>query len=84
MRASVGAKGGPANGPSSDPFLSAGGRYVVFTSEASNLVAGDTNGVADVFRRDLKLTRPSWCRARTTTSWATPRRVRRRCRPTDA
>ena len=55
MRASVGAKGGSANGPSSDPFLSAGGRFVVFTSEASNLVAGDTNGVADVFRRDLKL-----------------------------
>ena len=26
---------------------------MVFTSEASNLVAGDTNGVRDVFVRDL-------------------------------
>ena len=33
--------------------MSANGRYVVFTSEASNLVAGDTNGVSDVFVRDL-------------------------------
>jgi Tol biopolymer transport system component len=33
--------------------LSANGRFVVFSSEASNLVAGDTNGVSDVFVRDL-------------------------------
>jgi Tol biopolymer transport system component len=33
--------------------VSAGGRYVVFTSDASNLVAGDTNGYQDVYLRDL-------------------------------
>ena len=51
-RASVGA-GGQANGASSNARISADGRFVVFTSLASNLVAGDTNGVADVFERDL-------------------------------
>ena len=30
------------------------GRYVAFRSEASNLVAGDTNGAPDVFVRDLE------------------------------
>ncbi len=35
------------------PALSADGRYVAFVSSASNLVAGDTNGIADVFVRDL-------------------------------
>src|SRR5262249_47181236 len=30
------------------------GRYVAFVSEASNLVAGDSNGIADVFVRDLQ------------------------------
>ncbi|MFF0741889.1 TolB family protein [Streptomyces sp. NPDC004111] len=33
--------------------LSRDGRYVVFDSDASNLVAGDTNGTGDVFVRDL-------------------------------
>lgn len=41
-----------ANGDSSVTAISSGGRYVVFTSEASNLVSGDTNGVSDVFRKD--------------------------------
>lgn len=45
--------GGPANGISDQPDVSANGRYVVFRSTASNLVAGDTNGRADVFVRDL-------------------------------
>jgi TolB protein len=53
QRVSVGAGGVEANGPSSQPDLSADGRYVVFTSAASNLVPGDTNGVPDVFLRDL-------------------------------
>jgi Tol biopolymer transport system component len=34
------------------PAISADGRFVGFHSWASNLVAGDTNGVADCFRRD--------------------------------
>ena len=51
-RVSVGA-GGQANGASSNARISADGRFVVFTSLATNLVAGDTNGAADVFERDL-------------------------------
>ena len=47
------APAGQANGASSNARISADGRFVVFTSLASNLVAGDTNGVADVFERDL-------------------------------
>jgi Tol biopolymer transport system component len=33
--------------------LSADGRYLMFTSSLSNIVAGDTNGKPDVFVRDL-------------------------------
>lgn len=39
--------------PASDPAVSGDGRYVVFVSEAADLVVGDTNGVADIFIRDL-------------------------------
>lgn len=34
--------------------INADGRFVVFTSEASNLVAGDTNDHIDVFLRDIQ------------------------------
>jgi tricorn protease-like protein len=34
------------------PAISSDGRYVTFSSQASNLVAGDTNGVADIFVYD--------------------------------
>lgn len=34
------------------PSLSADGRYIAFTSGDTNLVTGDTNGVADIFVRD--------------------------------
>jgi Tol biopolymer transport system component len=34
------------------PSISADGRYVVFYSDAANLVPGDTNGADDVFVRD--------------------------------
>jgi Tol biopolymer transport system component len=33
--------------------LSADGRYLIFGSSASNLVAGDNNAARDIFRRDL-------------------------------
>lgn len=33
--------------------VSSNGRWVAFTSEASNLVAGDTNNLSDIFRRDM-------------------------------
>jgi WD40-like Beta Propeller Repeat len=52
VRVSVATDGTAANGHSSTPAISDGGRFVAFVSEASNLVAGDTNGVADVFLRD--------------------------------
>src|SRR5207249_11264627 len=45
---------GGGNGNSVSPAASTNGRYVVFESEASNLVANDTNGVSDVFVRDLQ------------------------------
>jgi TolB protein len=53
-RASVSSSGIEADGESLDPTISEDGRYVVFTSGASNLVNGDTNGVDDVFIRDLR------------------------------
>jgi TolB protein len=53
-RVSVAAAGGYANGVSDETAISGNGRYVAFTSAATNIVAGDTNGVTDVFRRDLK------------------------------
>jgi hypothetical protein len=52
-RVSVSSSEVQADGGSSNAMISADGRYVVFTSSATNLVAGDTNGVADVFVRDL-------------------------------
>ncbi len=49
-RVSVDASGAEANGDSGGPALSADGRYVAFASGASDLVAGDLNGVSDIFR----------------------------------
>src|SRR4051812_27799006 len=37
-----------------DVAISATGRFVVFDSQATNLVPGDTNGFPDVFVRDRK------------------------------
>jgi Tol biopolymer transport system component len=52
---SVGATGTAAgNGSSGSPVLSADGRYVAFTSSATDLTATPkSNGVSDVFVRDL-------------------------------
>jgi Periplasmic component of the Tol biopolymer transport system len=49
---SVASDGTPGDGISSDAVISADGRYVAFTSDSTNLVAGDTNLVDDVFVRD--------------------------------
>jgi Tol biopolymer transport system component len=51
-RASLGPGGVESNGSSRDPALSADGRFVAFTSSATNLVADDTNRRSDVFVRD--------------------------------
>jgi Tol biopolymer transport system component len=53
-RVSVGNVGEQGNAGSTDPAISADGRWVAFASEASNLVAGDSNGVSDVFLRDVR------------------------------
>lgn len=53
IRISVAANGGDADGASGEPAFT--GRYVAFSSAASNLVAGDTNSVSDIFIRDLCL-----------------------------
>src|SRR3981189_1487676 len=44
----------PVSTSGSGPSISADGRYVAFRSDASNLVPGDTNFLADVFVRDLQ------------------------------
>lgn len=46
--------GQPGNGQSLDPSISSDGRFVAFASDASDLVAGDTNGLRDIFLRDLQ------------------------------
>jgi len=53
-RVSLSSSGVQANADAYDPSISADGRYVVYQSEASNLVAGDTNGVTDIFVYDRK------------------------------
>ncbi len=49
---SVNDNGVIGNGDSILPVVSADGRYVAFKSLADNLVAGDNNGLVDVFVRD--------------------------------
>lgn len=51
-RVSIGSGGEQANGPSWEDSISGDGRYVAFTSSASNLVANDTNLADDVFVHD--------------------------------
>ena len=50
-RVSLATDGGEANAQSLSPALSGDGRYVAFESDASDLVAGDTNG-RDIFVHD--------------------------------
>lgn len=47
--------GGAGNGASALAYITANGRYIVFTSWASDLVSGDSNGVGDVFVYDRQL-----------------------------
>lgn len=50
---SVSLTGQPGNGPSGTEIaISADGRFVAFDSWASDLVAGDTNGLLDIFVHD--------------------------------
>ncbi|WP_298962002.1 Hint domain-containing protein [uncultured Methylobacterium sp.] len=52
-RASIAGDGTQSNGGSVSPVLSPDGTKVAFSSDASNLVPGDTNGHTDVFVKDL-------------------------------
>lgn len=52
---SVSSTGAQANGQCDTPFVSADGRFVAFTSSATNLVANDTNGTYEAFVRDRLL-----------------------------
>lgn len=53
-RISVSSAGVPGNADSGYASISANGRFVVFSSDASNLVPADTNGISDVFVRDRR------------------------------
>ena len=53
-RVSLTSTGAQADGRSSYATLRADGRAVVFDSDATNLVGGDTNALTDVFLRDLQ------------------------------
>jgi Tol biopolymer transport system component len=58
---SIDSTGIVSNYDNADPVLSSGGAVVVFESDASNLVEGDSNGQRDVF---------AWLRGTTTASWS--------------
>lgn len=55
VMASVASDGTIGNGDSYKPVISGNGKFVVFRSQASNLVADDTNKRWDIFVRDLTL-----------------------------
>jgi fibronectin type III domain protein/WD40 repeat protein len=55
QRISVSSSDTQANGDSSAVAISYDGHYVAFSSWASNLVSGDTNGWSDIFVRDRSL-----------------------------
>ncbi len=54
IRASVDSSGIQVSGNSIFPSLTSDGRYVAFLSDSSTLVSGDTNGIHDVFVKDLQ------------------------------
>ena len=53
VRVSVASDGSEGNGYSFEPAISGDGKFVVFQSFASNLVANDTNGFGDIYVHDL-------------------------------
>jgi trimeric autotransporter adhesin len=62
IQASVHAVSGPATvEEDGNLMLSASGRFVAFTSDATDLVSGDTNGFTDVFLRDTCIGGPAGC-----------------------
>ena len=54
-RASLTSTGGEPNNEAINASISGDGRFVVFDSEADNLVPNDTNGAGDIYVRDMQL-----------------------------
>ena len=54
IRASLSASSSQGNGPSDHQAISSDGRFVSFSSKATNMVPGDTNGFQDIFLRDVQ------------------------------
>lgn len=52
-RISIAHDGGETDGDSYPLFMAADGRFLLFGSEATNIVPGDTNGFADIFLCEL-------------------------------
>jgi Tol biopolymer transport system component len=55
---SGGASGSAGNGASSHPAVTDDGRYVAFATDASNVLPGDSNGVSDIARADMRTGKP--------------------------
>jgi PKD repeat protein len=53
---STDSNGNPGNMASWQPVISADGQFIAFSSNASNLVSGDTNGVQDIFLYEMSST----------------------------
>jgi Tol biopolymer transport system component len=53
-RVSVSSAGGEGDGSSGEPSISANGRFVAFSSSATNLVGNDTNLATDIFVHDRR------------------------------
>jgi hypothetical protein len=53
---SLSSDGAEGNNSSYAPSISADGRCVAFTSSATNLISGDSNGKSDIFLRDRNAT----------------------------
>ena len=69
LRISVDSAAAQGNGSSGGPSISNDGRFVAFNSDATNLVAGDTNGLTDAFVRDRGVAMPvNYCTAGTSTN----------------
>ena len=56
IRVSLSPSGLQARGQCTEPMVAPGGRFIAFTSPATNLVLPDGNGTSDVFVRDLAAT----------------------------
>ena len=83
-RVSVASDGTAGDGLSSPPSFSADGRFVVFNSDSTNLVAGDTNGRPTSSSATARPGRPSGSRSDRAASRAPGTRATSRSAPTAA